>query len=165
MPIITGLNFFKPVNESLFNVGDGLAQCVLEANAAYRALGESLYAYEIGNEVDGKSNLNDDDGFQSLMCSKGWPGGSRRSVNWTIQDYVTQWNQYASVISQNLTGKPDVQLFQGCAFEAPRHIANRTDWNVLNAVQDGMHKNKAKTIADHDVSCLYVLKCKLLNSQ
>lgn len=52
-----GLNFFNAMNETLFNVGNGLAQCVLEAQAAYNALGRSLYAYEIGNEVDGKSPL------------------------------------------------------------------------------------------------------------
>lgn len=49
-----GLNFFNPVNETLFDVGDGLSQCVLEAHAAYDSLGDSLYAFEIGNEVDGK---------------------------------------------------------------------------------------------------------------
>ena len=54
---LTGLNFFNPVNETLFNVGNGLAQSILEANAAYTALGESLYAFEIGNEVDGMPHL------------------------------------------------------------------------------------------------------------
>jgi len=52
---LQGLNFFNPVNETLFNVGNGLDQCVLEAHAAYTALGDSLYAFEIGNEVDGNS--------------------------------------------------------------------------------------------------------------
>jgi hypothetical protein len=51
----TGLNFYNALGETLFNVGNGLAQCVLEAHAAYKALGKSLYAFEIGNEVDGKS--------------------------------------------------------------------------------------------------------------
>ncbi|KAJ3561063.1 hypothetical protein NPX13_g9090 [Xylaria arbuscula] len=127
-----GLNFFNPENETLFDVGDGLAQCVLEANAAYKALGDSLYAFEIGNEVDG------------------WPGGQRRPENWTIQSYVTQWNQYATAISQSLTGTDAARLFQGCAFEAPRHVDNRTQWNVQNAELDGMRSNKAKTISDHD---------------
>lgn len=52
---IPGLNFFNPTNETLFNVGDGLDQCVLEANAAYNAIGDALYGFEIGNEVDGGS--------------------------------------------------------------------------------------------------------------
>lgn len=52
---LTGLNFFNPENETLFNVGDGLSQCVLEANAAYNAIGDALYGFEIGNEVDGES--------------------------------------------------------------------------------------------------------------
>jgi hypothetical protein len=51
-----GLNFFQSENETLFNVGDGLDQCVLEAYAAYTALGESLYGFEIGNEVNCKSS-------------------------------------------------------------------------------------------------------------
>ncbi|KAI0474603.1 hypothetical protein F4859DRAFT_481356 [Xylaria cf. heliscus] len=129
---IYGLNFFNPENETLFNVGDGLAQCVLEANAAYKALGDSLYAFEIGNEVDG------------------WPGGQRRPANWTIQSYVTQWNQYATAISRNLTGTDAARLFQGCAFEAPRHLENRTRWNVQNAELDGMRPDKAKTVSDHE---------------
>ncbi|KAI0187813.1 hypothetical protein EV127DRAFT_368742 [Xylaria flabelliformis] len=129
---IYGLNFFNPKNETLFNVGDGLAQSVLEANAAYNALGDSLYAFEIGNEVDG------------------WPGGQRRPENWTIQSYVTQWNQYATAISQNLTGTDAARLFQGCAFEAPRHLENRTRWNIQNAELDGMRSDKAKTISDHE---------------
>ncbi|KAI1323042.1 hypothetical protein F5Y16DRAFT_415293 [Xylariaceae sp. FL0255] len=129
---IYGLNFYNPENETLFDVGDGLAQCVLEASAVYNALGDSLYAFEIGNEVDG------------------WPGGERRPANWTIQDYVTQWNQYATAISQNLTGADADRLFQGCAFEAPREIGNITDWNVQNAELDGMKSDKAKTVSDHE---------------
>ncbi|KIM94392.1 glycoside hydrolase family 79 protein [Oidiodendron maius Zn] len=129
---IYGLNFFNPANETLFNVGNGLSQCVLEANAAYTALGDSLYAFEIGNEVDG------------------WPGGSRRPANWTIQSYVNQWNQYATAISRNLTGKDAIRLFQGCAFEAPRKIGNITYWNVQNAELDGMLRDKAKTVSDHE---------------
>ncbi|KAI1752140.1 hypothetical protein F4782DRAFT_158599 [Xylaria castorea] len=129
---IYGLNFFNPENETLFNVGDGLVQCVLEANAAYSALGDSLYAFEIGNEVDG------------------WPGGQRRLENWTIQSYVTQWNQYATAISQNLTSTDTARLFQGCAFEAPRLLENRTRWNIQNAELDGMRSDKTKTISDHE---------------
>lgn len=52
-----GLNFFNPENETLFDVGDGLDQCVLEAHAAYTALGDSLYGFEIGNEVNGKFHI------------------------------------------------------------------------------------------------------------
>ncbi|KAB5514880.1 hypothetical protein GE09DRAFT_1046446 [Coniochaeta sp. 2T2.1] len=117
---------------TLFKVGNGLAQCVLEADAVYKSLGDSLYAFEIGNEVDG------------------WPGGSRRSANWTIQDYVTQWNQYAEAISQNLTGQDDMRIFQGCAFEAPRHVGDDHAWNVENAERDGMLSNRAKTVSDHE---------------
>jgi hypothetical protein len=84
----------------------------------------------------------------------GWPGGARRPANWTIQSYVNQWNQYATSISQNLTGVDAMKLFQGCAFEAPRQVGNITFWNVENAELDGMRPNKAKTVSDHDVSLL-----------
>lgn len=87
-----------------------------------------------------------------LKFHKGWPGGERRPENWTLQSYVSQWNQYASAISQNLTGADATRLFQGCAFEAPRSIGNRTDWNVQNAELDGMHSDKAVTVSDHEVS-------------
>ena len=81
----------------------------------------------------------------------GWPGGQRRPANWTVQSYVDQWNQYATAISQNLTGVDAVRLFQGAAFEAPRRVGNRTFWNVENAELDGMRSNKAKTVSDHEV--------------
>ncbi|GKZ39607.1 hypothetical protein AbraIFM66950_000739, partial [Aspergillus brasiliensis] len=129
---IYGLNFFNTVNETYDNIGNGLGQCVLEANAAYETMGDSLYAYEIGNEVDG------------------WGNGKHREGNWTVQRYVNQWNEFATAISRNLTGKDAARLFQGCAFEAPRHVNERTDWNVENAELDGMGPDKAKTVSDHE---------------
>lgn len=47
---IYGLNFF--------NGDDGLNQTVTQATAAFLAIGDSLYAYEIGNEVNGKMPLH-----------------------------------------------------------------------------------------------------------
>lgn len=55
-----------------------------------------------------------------------------------------------------------MRLFQGAAFEAPRHVGNRTYWNVQNAELDGMHSNKAKTISDHEVDPLHMISDKLL---
>jgi hypothetical protein len=97
-------------------------------------------------DMDGERN--------SKQYPTGWPGGSRRSSNWTIQSYVEQWNQYATAISQNLTGMDAMQLFQGCAFEAPRHVGNRTYWNVQNAELDGMGPDKAKTVSDHEAGLI-----------
>ncbi|BCR99142.1 glycosyl hydrolase family 79 C-terminal domain-containing protein [Aspergillus luchuensis] len=137
---IYGLNFFNTVNETYYNIGNGLDQCVLEANAAYETMGNSLYAFEIGNEVDS------------------WGNGKHRDGNWTVQRYVNQWNKFATAISQNLTGKDATRLFQGCAFEAPRHLDERTDWNVENAELDGMGADKTKTVSDHEymgASCHY----------
>jgi hypothetical protein len=151
-----GLNFFNPVNETLFSVGNGLEQCVLEAHAAYASLGTSLYAFEIGNEVNGESPYLIP--IELANHPPGWPGTERRLANWTLQDYVTQWNQYATAISQNLTSKDSVRLFQGCAFTAPRSIgADRTLWNVQNAELDGISTNKAKTVSDHEVSLISIL--------
>ncbi|OJZ84289.1 glycoside hydrolase family 79 protein [Aspergillus luchuensis CBS 106.47] len=129
---IYGLNFFNTVNETYYNIGNGLDQCVLEANAAYETMGNSLYAFEIGNEVDS------------------WGNGKHRDGNWTVQRYVNQWNEFATAISRNLTGKDATRLFQGCAFEAPRHLDERTDWNVENAELDGMGADKTKTVSDHE---------------
>ncbi|XRM45814.1 hypothetical protein ABZX51_008888 [Aspergillus tubingensis] len=95
-------------------------------------MGNSLYAFEIGNEVDS------------------WGNGKHRDGNWTVQRYMNQWNEFASAISRNLTGKDATRLFQGCAFEAPRHLDERTDWNVENAELDGMGPDKTKTVSDHE---------------
>ena len=142
------------------NFADGPAgqnQTVLEAGLAYNGLGRYLYAYEIGNEVDGKLTIAHlaDIAFNIIL---GWPGGSRRPANWTVQSYVDQWLQYAQAIGDDAIGESTDQslepLFQGCAFEAPRNLANSstTVWNVANAVRDGMATTgRLKTVADHEV--------------
>ncbi len=155
--ISSGLNFFNPTNETLFNVGNGLDQCVLEASLAYKALGD--FSMHSRLEMRSMVRIPTHTCAPSLlaprkianMCKAGLavhadlPIGRSRS-------YVTQWNQYAEAISQNLTGADAMKLFQGCAFEAPRHVGNRTYWNVENAILDGMGPEKAKTVSDHDVS-------------
>lgn len=45
---IYGLNFYDGE--------EGKAQTVLQAGAAYRGIGKDLYAFEIGNEVNGKQS-------------------------------------------------------------------------------------------------------------
>ncbi|KAH8801732.1 hypothetical protein F5884DRAFT_889825 [Xylogone sp. PMI_703] len=127
---IYGLNFFDGQA--------GLNQTLLEAAAAYHGIGSDLYAFEIGNEVDG------------------WPCGSRRPCNWTIESYVDQWLEFSSAIGKDVIGtsvdRRIEPLFQGCAFEAPRRIGdNETYWNVENAIKFGIASTgKAKTVSDHD---------------
>ena len=115
----------------------GLNQTLLEAIPSFATLKESLYAYEIGNEVDG------------------FPGG-RRPANWTVQDYVNQWLQYADTISEEAIGPtldPKVEpLFQAGAFEAPRHLNNASYFTAQSVIEDGIAKTgKVKTVSDHDV--------------
>lgn len=115
----------------------GLNQTLLEAIPSFKTLGESLYAYEIGNEVDG------------------FPGG-RRPANWTVQDYVDQWLQYAEAISEEAIGESlDAKvepLFQAGAFEAPRHLNNASYFTAQSVIEDGIAKTgKAKTVSEHDV--------------
>ncbi|PQE27103.1 beta-glucuronidase protein [Rutstroemia sp. NJR-2017a WRK4] len=117
------------------NFGDGdagLDQTVLEAAGPVGSLGDSLYAFEIGNEVDG------------------WPGGSRRPANWTVQAYVTQFLQYATAIDSSV---PNHSLYQAGAFEAPRALSNpnHTLWNAESILYDGIARTgMVKTIAEHD---------------
>ncbi|KAF2477211.1 uncharacterized protein BDR25DRAFT_321643 [Lindgomyces ingoldianus] len=54
-------------NLNFYDGEEGLKQTVLEASASWKALGESVYAFEIGNEVNG------------------WAGTSCRPTNWTLQ--------------------------------------------------------------------------------
>ncbi|KAG6359218.1 hypothetical protein INS49_012739 [Diaporthe citri] len=127
---IYGLNFYD---------GDeGKAQTVLQAGAAYRGIGKDLYAFEIGNEVNG------------------WAGGSRRPANYTTKSYVDQWTEYSDAIGKDALGEDDAELqplFQGCAFTAPRDIepGNNSVWNVQSVLQLGMAESgRLKTVADHD---------------
>lgn len=57
-------------------------------------------------------------------------------------------------------------LFQGCAFQAPRHIGfNETPfWNVENALELGLDTTGVvKTVADHEVRNAHLLfPCLLL---
>lgn len=68
---------------------------------------------------------------------------------------MDQWIAYGSAIARNLTGAAAKPLFQGCNFEAPRHLGyNETQyWNVENALADGMAgSGLARAAADHEVS-------------
>ncbi|PQE19985.1 beta-glucuronidase protein [Rutstroemia sp. NJR-2017a BVV2] len=124
------------------NFGDGeagLNQTLLEAAGPVASLGDSLYAFEIGNEVDG------------------WPGSSRRPANWTVQAYVTQFLQYATAIDTSVLRSPRNQslqpLYQAGAFEAPRGVSNpnHTLWNAESILYDGIARTGVvKTIAEHD---------------
>lgn len=51
---IYGLSFYD-ANSSLIDGRNGIDETVAEAKLAYDALGDRLYAFEIGNEVNGKS--------------------------------------------------------------------------------------------------------------
>lgn len=110
----------------------GLDQVLLEAIPTVAELGSSLYAFEIGNEVNG------------------FPGG-RRPASYTVQDYVTQWLQYAVTI-ENSTGTQGKTLFQAAAFEAPEnYLTSNTSWNARTILQDGIAKTGlVKTISEHD---------------
>ncbi|KAJ7898511.1 hypothetical protein B0H13DRAFT_1623077 [Mycena leptocephala] len=128
---IYGLTFYD-FNDTLIGGRNGIDETVAEAELAYGAIKDDLFAFEIGNEVDG------------------WTCTSRRPCNWTVETYVAQWQEYAAAIQEHLnTSAP---LIQGCVFEAPSHIGfNATPfWNVENAVRFGMNASVAKTLADHD---------------
>ncbi|PQE20862.1 beta-glucuronidase protein [Rutstroemia sp. NJR-2017a BBW] len=131
------------------NFGDGdagLDQTVLEAAGPVGSLGDSLYAFEIGNEKTSpfpNQNL--------ALTQTGWPGSSRRPTNWTVQAYVTQFLQYATAIDSSVPNHP---LYQAGAFEAPRALSNpnHTLWNAESILYDGIARTgMVKTIAEHDV--------------
>ncbi|KAF7185183.1 Beta-glucuronidase [Pseudocercospora fuligena] len=116
-----------------FNVGEaGFNQTLLEAFAAWNALGESIYAFEIGNEVDG------------------WGKISRRPKNWNQHDYVREWQALAEAISKNCS--IPLPRFQGCAYTAPRNITiGDNSWNVANTIRAGLDVNgHLKSVSDHD---------------
>lgn len=50
---IYGTSFYN-MNDSLCEYCNGLNETVTEATLAYKALGDSLFGFEIGNEVDGE---------------------------------------------------------------------------------------------------------------
>ncbi|KAJ7835861.1 hypothetical protein B0H13DRAFT_2240055 [Mycena leptocephala] len=132
---IYGLTFYD-FNDTLIGGRNGIDETVAEAELAYGAIKDDLFAFEIGNEVDG------------------WTCTSRRPCNWTVETYVAQWQEYAAAIQEHLnTSAP---LIQGCVFEAPSHIGfNATPfWNVENAVRFGMNASVAKTLADHDTNSI-----------
>jgi hypothetical protein len=125
---IYGLNFYDGAA--------GLVQTVAEAVPAFTELGKSLYAFEIGNEVNS------------------WAGTSRRPANYTTQSYVDQWLEYAVAIVKG-TNATQKRLFQAAAFTAPRHWGNTSDWNVESILRLGIGEGgMVKTVADHEVCFL-----------
>lgn len=94
---------------------------------------------------------------QGFLPCIGFPC-DRRLCNWTIQDYVDEWLFTAAYIGNTSIGtavdKRVEPLFQGGVFEAPRgNLDNRTNWNVKNALLDGIDSTgRVKTMSDHDAS-------------
>ena len=92
------------------------------------------------------------------IASAGFQCSSRRGCNWTIASYAAQFKEYAAaIVDHSLGDTPNggmEPLFQGCAFQAPRHIGfNETPfWNVENALELGLDTTgMVKTVADHEV--------------
>lgn len=124
---------------SFFDGASGLAQVVQHAKAAYAALGSSkLYAFEIGNEVDGIP------GISTAPFHAGWTGP---------KSYVDQWLQYSDAVAGNLTGE-EMKLFQGDVFVQPRELdsKNTSLWNEESVINLGILKTgRMKTFSEHDV--------------
>ncbi|CAG8957767.1 hypothetical protein HYFRA_00000105 [Hymenoscyphus fraxineus] len=122
---IYGLNFYD---------GDaGKEQAVLQAVAAFDNIGDNLYAFEIGNEVDGFNT------------------GTRRPTTWGIKDYVKQWKEYAAAIEKELGRSNSKPLFQAGNFQAPRNLVDASRFTAATAIKEGIDSTgMVKTISDHD---------------
>ncbi|KAB2571861.1 Beta-glucuronidase [Lasiodiplodia theobromae] len=124
---IYGLNFIE---------GDaGIEQDVLQASSVAESLGESLYAFEIGNEFDA------------------FP--INRSDNWSLELYVDEWMHHATAIEDNITATQDESarpLFQAGVFAADPELPMQGDtpWTAEAALQQGIAETGlVKSWSDH----------------
>ncbi|VUC26096.1 unnamed protein product [Clonostachys rosea] len=93
----------------------------------------NLESFEIGNEPD-------------LMVRFG-----HRSEGYSLQDYVQEWNEYASnasqhVLKDNPYGLEKQRFFQGLLIAGTKDV----EWNIDDAMQDGLDTNGfLKSISYH----------------
>ncbi|KAJ5960282.1 family 79 glycoside hydrolase [Penicillium vulpinum] len=137
---IYGLSFYDQ-NSSFIDGRDGIDETAIQAKVAYDSLGDQLYAFEIGNEM----NL--------------WQCTIDRPCDWTIDSYVSQWNDYANAVQAAIGNYENI--FQGCVFTSLAGISYNTtpSWSVEDAVNAGMNSTKSKTIADHQYLGMSQMGC------
>lgn len=95
-------------------------------------------------------------GAKLTCCSSGFHG-VYRPVNWTVQEYVNQWLQYADAINAEVfdtspNGNAVEPLFQAGVLEPPTKVANASIFNADSMIDDGILRNgEVKTISEHEV--------------
>lgn len=78
-------------------------------------------------------------------------------MNWTVQEYVNQWLQYADginaeVFDTNSNGSTVEPLFQAGVLEPPTKVANDSIFNADSMIDDGILRHgQVKTISEHEV--------------
>lgn len=138
----------------------GKSQSVKQAVKFSEVLGaDEIVGFELGNEIDGKVFFFFYPAIvpcvAGLTCV-GFPG-IRRNKDWTIQDYVHEWHDYAKAVSSALAkSAPDLKqpLFQGCVFLAPEQVGDDLSyWNVESALKLGLAEGSMlQSVADHKVA-------------
>ncbi|KAI9924234.1 hypothetical protein MW887_007184 [Aspergillus wentii] len=120
-----GVKFIHGFNFN-YNGSDATEQLQSVSSAACTAMGQRLFLSELGNEID---------------FAPGWPN-FYRSPNWTMADYVKEWNWKTDVMAKSIKEScPDVTT----DFIAPSFIwtnlTGRAPWNPADAFKLGLGDN------------------------
>lgn len=114
------------------------------AKRVYKQLGSSLFAYELGNEMEK------------------W-GGRYRPDDWSPPVYAKDYLNWTDQIEQALFGENshDMPLFQMGALQGSGNITINQPWNSVVIMGDGVNDHQQiKSASQHDVSSSPVVRVR-----
>lgn len=117
------------------NSSVGINNTLAEAARVWHALGDSLYAYELGNEMEGFAN-------------KG------RASNWNISVYVEDYLNYTNLIDKYVFGSKakEEPRFQAGTFQGSGGPWITPNWNSVAMLQRNITRyGQIKSTSQHDV--------------
>ncbi|KAJ5612264.1 hypothetical protein N7510_005458 [Penicillium lagena] len=113
------------------NKSGALENAVAEAEVALSHIKGNLVAFEIGNEPD-------------LYA------GAVRPLNYTVADYVEEWNHFADAISEKVLRGNSYGLDSEKLFQALTFVSTMNNFTTYNAFKDGIDSHgHVKTVSLH----------------
>ena len=119
------------------NTTQGVNNTISEGQRVWKALGETLYAFELGNEIEGWNKVG-------------------RTPNWSPELYVKDYLNYTKLFDQYVFGPDKNKVeprFQAGTFQGSGGAKITPGWNSVNVLQLGINNNsQIRSISQHDVS-------------
>ena len=133
-----GVKFIYDINYT-DNSTEGVTNTVTDAKRTFDTLGDKLYAFELGNEMERWANTN-------------------RSSDWSPEVYVKDYLKYTDLFDKDIWGDDADKVepfFQGGVLMGNGGWGGEINepWNSVKLLELGLNRNgQIKSMSQHDVS-------------